>query len=1491
MKRSINILFIYESDKITQVLVKHIQAADFVVNAKRVENALTYEYELDNTQWDLILSDYSSSSFESGTALKLLKYKKMNIPFILVSGLVDEAQLLEAFDAGAQDYIPQDNLTRLVPAIKRELNVMYTRNEKAKLENDLRASAEKFQSIYNSAPLAFIIWNNDGVITAWNEMAELIFGYNEEEAVGKSFLDLIVSREAEAGYEKVIANLKKDIIQNNILLSNITRDGKKIWCEWNNSVLYDQVENINAFFSTATDVTEKINAKKELNASKERFDVFMNHIPAGVFIKDSRGKYEYVNKFNEERIGIKNWKNKTAHDFFEKHIADEFTNHDSRVLNNGPTNLITRVKDVSNNELFFSTWYFPITRPDGSKLVGGISIDITHEVHIKNELETSEEKYRSIFENSALGIFRSTPDGEMLLVNEAFAKILGYSEPEELLSIHNNFGDIYRQKNRRDELVDLLAKQGFVNNFEAEFIKKDGSSAWISITATADLDLAGNVCYDGTIQDITQRKLAEEKLKESEQRHRDIFTYAPVGIYQSTNEGVFIIANSKLAEILGYDSVDELMLKNLETDIYCDAQQRKELIARYEPLGSTTPVEIPWKKKDGTKIWISLNAHALKDRDGKTFLFQGFVHDITARKQAEEALRLSQERYRGVVEDNPVLICSFLTGGKITFINRTYCKYFAKSPDELIGSSFLSLIPEREREMVLSNISGLTVKSPVMSNEHQVIAPGGGTRWQRWINRALFDDNGNIVSYQSIGEDITVRKNTEQALKESEERFRHIFENAQVGIYRTRVSDGKLIMANQRMAELLGYNSIEDAINDYVTTEHYVDKNARKKLLKMLKEKGRFDNYEAAISTVNQEVRWFQYSGKVYEKEGYIEGVAADITERKEFELELEKRNEFIQATLDNLPIGVALNEIDSGTASYTNQKFEEIYGWPAEEMKDILDFFQKVYPDKKYREELASRVMSDIQSGDHSRMHWEDCIITHKDGSKHIVNAQNIPLFEQNTMVSTVMDVTPQKEAELLLRESEHKYRSLVENSPFAILILQNKKIVFVNIAAERISGYTVNEILGFTEKKIDKILYQDDRELVWGELNRHLKQNLESSELEFRIKTKNNQTLWLGATITTVQFRQEAAVQAIIYDINEQKQAAQLIEKERNKAENYLETTAVMMLALNTKGEVTMINSAGAEILGYPKKDIIGKNWFDTFLVMENKKNVKKIFNEMMAGLNHIHHYEINTVKCRLNKVKTIGWHNSVLKDEHGKIIGTLSSGEDITEKLKLQKDLESSHEELKKLTEYLQNVREDERTKLARELHDDLGQSLTALRLDLSQILRRIQPDEEQLSKKVESAISLSGETLKTVQKITSDLRPGMIDDLGLIPAIRWYVDEFKERSGIKVKLNFDVEESDINEEYKISIYRIIQEALTNVIRHAHATRVAIRFNKKDDKLMLRIHDNGVGIKEKQINKPKSFGMIGMKERIVLTGGQFEVEGEKNKGTTIKITIPLR
>lgn len=244
----------------------------------------------------------------------------------------------------------------------------------------------------------------------------------------------------------------------------------------------------------------------------------------------------------------------------------------------------------------------------------------------------------------------------------------------------------------------------------------------------------------------------------------------------------------------------------------------------------------------------------------------------------------------------------------------------------------------------------------------------------------------------------------------------------------------------------------------------------------------------------------------------------------------------------------------------------------------------------------------------------------------------------------------------------------------------------------------------------------------------------------------------------------------------------------------------------------------------------------------------------------------------------------------DANGKLLYYEGIIEDITERKLAEEELKRSREQLRNLSAHLQSAREKERMYIAREIHDELGQTLTALKMDLSWLNSKIPKDQKSLLLKTRTMSDLIDTAVKTVQRVSTELRPGLLDDLGLTAAIEWQTDEFKQRTGIQCELYLDSEDVMVIQDISTALYRILQEALTNIVRHANATIVKVSFKKKAGKVELEVRDNGKGITEEQISNPKSFGLIGIQERVYLLGGEVHIIGIYGKGTTITVNIPL-
>lgn len=230
------------------------------------------------------------------------------------------------------------------------------------------------------------------------------------------------------------------------------------------------------------------------------------------------------------------------------------------------------------------------------------------------------------------------------------------------------------------------------------------------------------------------------------------------------------------------------------------------------------------------------------------------------------------------------------------------------------------------------------------------------------------------------------------------------------------------------------------------------------------------------------------------------------------------------------------------------------------------------------------------------------------------------------------------------------------------------------------------------------------------------------------------------------------------------------------------------------------------------------------------------------------------------------------------------------EIKERKRAEMELQKSREQLRTLTAHVQNVREDERKKVARDIHDELGQALTILTFDLSWIEEMLNENQQPIIDKTRKALELVTNAIQKVREISSELRPTVLDDLGIVAAIDWQANKFQDRTGIICSVAFEPDKITLDEELATEVFRIFQETLTNVARHAEASSVNVNLKLKDDKLLLKVIDNGKGITEQEINDPKSVGLTGMKERLHPWKGTVEITGLPEKGTTMTVVVSI-
>ncbi|HEC18533.1 MAG TPA: PAS domain S-box protein [Gammaproteobacteria bacterium] len=334
--------------------------------------------------------------------------------------------------------------------------------------------------------------------------------------------------------------------------------------------------------------------------------------------------------------------------------------------------------------------------------------------------------------------------------------------------------------------------------------------------------------------------------------------------------------------------------------------------------------------------------------------------------------------------------------------------------------------------------------------------------------------------------------------------------------------------------------------------------------------------------------------------------------------------------------------------------------------------------------------------------------------------------------------------------------------------------------------------------------------------------------------------------------------------------------------------------------------INPASQAILGYSQEEVAGqptaKLHVDHKHVVEFGKRIKAAFDK-----GEVARFEFE-LKRKNGEVFPTEHTVSLIRDNAGQAIGIVSTLSDITARKKTEeelrrhrehleelvaertRELETSRQQLRDLAVHLQTVREEERARIARDVHDEFGQVLTALNMDVHWLQERITEDQADMQRKVLSMLPLIASAIESVQRITSELRPAMLDELGLGPAIQWYMEEFQNRNAIKCQVSIELDKARLDTDRATVVFRILQEALTNVARYAGASQVTLSIDSGEDYIDMRLTDNGVGIDLSALDREDSFGLLGMRERAIAFGGTVEIKGSPGEGTTVMLHLPI-
>lgn len=534
---------------------------------------------------------------------------------------------------------------------------------------------------------------------------------------------------------------------------------------------------------------------------------------------------------------------------------------------------------------------------------------------------------------------------------------------------------------------------------------------------------------------------------------------------------------------------------------------------------------------------------------------------------------------------------------------------------------------------------------------------------------------------------------------------------------------------------------------------------------------------------------------RIQERETTFEKAREELEERvnlrtRELQLEIAERERAeevlrkLSSAVEQAGDSVIITDRE-GFIEFVNPSFEHQTGYSREEaigqtprlVKSGLhapEFYQQLW-----QTILAGQVFRDvvINQRKDGTLYYEDKTIS------PIRNSQG----QITHFVSDGFDITERIRAEATLKESEEKYRTLIEVSQEAIFVNHNNHIVYANPATLTLLGAERPEqIIGISPLEF---VHPQYHELVRDRIRSTLDKGVSAPLLEEKYVRLDGTVIDVEVVATPLTYKGGRAIQVMARDITERKRAEAGLA--RAHAELQRQTDALQL---------------------------------------------------------------------------------------------------EVKERTRAEAEARRSEEQLRALTAHVEQVREDERTRISREIHDELGQLLTSLKIDLSWVGQRLPGDQETLRAKVRSMGALIDTTIQSVRRIAGELRPGLLDDLGLTAAIEWQVEEFQSRTGILTRLTAEPSEPEPDRKHSTALFRILQEALTNVARHARATAVRIHLKADAERFILEVIDNGKGIAPQALADRRSLGLLGMRERALLLGGEVAIVGRPGHGTTITVVLPL-
>jgi PAS domain S-box-containing protein len=929
---------------------------------------------------------------------------------------------------------------------------------------------ERYHALFDRSLQHAIIQDFEGNILNVNEMVLKLLGYDREDILHLNIASLL----SEDQLPKALAALQE--LKDTGMTKQVSewrlkrKDGSFVDMLLSGALIYQEGKP-HAILGIGIDITERKRVEESLRLSEQNFRDSIEKSPLGIRIVSGDGKALYVNKALLDICGYSSLEELEAVPRNQLYTPESYAEHRERVNKRKRREYVPSNYEISIVRKDGQVRRLSVSRGevlwDGERQFQIVYQDITESKRAEEALQWSQAQYQDLYDNAPVAYYSLDTDGRIKRVNKAGLKLLGYSR-EELQKM--KFLEIYadESKAKAEKLFERFRQGIGWENEDMVYQRKNGEKVHGLLSVSPILDENGRVLESrSVVVDVTERKKAEEALRESEERYRALFDRSLDCVFVHDFEGNFLDANEAALKLLGYEREDIPHLNF--ASLLSQDQLLKALTTLQElkDIGVQKRVnEFRLRCKDGSFVDVEVIG-AVIYHEGKPYAVQGVGRDITEHKRAEEALQKSEERYRQLAENAGEAIF-VVQDGMIKFMNPKGEELSGYSLEELASMPFVKFIHPDDSDMVFDRYARrLKGEAVPQIYEFRIIRKDGDIRWGE-LNAVpiSWEDRPAVLCFMS---DVTERKRAEEALRQSEERYRTILEEMGDGYFETDLA-GNITFVNDAMIRRLGYSKEELTRMNYRALRPKEEAKAVFEAYNRMYKTGEpLHDFSTEIickdgSHIFAETSAFPIRNDKGEIIGF-RGIRRDITERKQVEEALRQSEGRYRTILEEMEEGYY--EVDlAGTFTFVNDAMSRILGYSRDE---LIGMNYKIYTPKEDAKAIFQAYNRVYRTGE--PLKWYPMAELRKDGTLILAEDSVLPLRnEKNEVIGfrgISRNVTERKKAEEALRQSEERYRAILEemeDSYFEVDL--GGHLTFVNNSVCRNLGYSRKELIGMSYK-----------------------------------------------------------------------------------------------------------------------------------------------------------------------------------------------------------------------------------------------------------------------------------------------------------------------------------------------------------------------------------------------------------------------------------------